>query len=389
MKRTLSAMMMACLLASVAAGREWNSREGNFKVDAELLDVKEGNVVLKCTDGRQLTVPVSKLSLGDIRYVNQMLKEAEASLSGGSSTTPAPFEKSSPAPAPATPSKAAISSAERSRLTYDWKAGKTYVYRMKVSADRGDYAEEYSGDVTYKAATSKDEGFVLAVTGELNRGEKSLPDARVIRVGRHFVHLDSAKKPTKSITLAVNSRGRVSRMDGSSPLPYLLGDLSQLVVEPLGSATEDSWTVSNYTGITVISSSFPYHRFLVGSLSRRGRGQREGGVQDRKLPGQADHDCQALRTGQRDRIRRQATVRSDRRRNAEVRHRARSVRQHGFRDAGRRPTEEQDRRDSLEGHVSAPGRRRGCPKSPRPKRRRRRKRNARSALRRSTRRSPT
>jgi hypothetical protein len=258
MKRTLSAIILACLLTSMAAGREWNSRDGNFKVEAELLDVKEGNVVLKCTDGREITVPVKKLSLGDIRYVNQVLKEAEASLGDGSPVTSSSLGKSSPASE--TSSKATISSAERYRLNYDWKAGKTYVYRIKISADRGDYAEEYSGDVTYKAATSKDEGFVLTVTGGLNRGEKSLPDARVIHMGRHHVYLDSPP-PSKSITLAMNSRGQVSRMDGSSPLPYLLGDLSQLVVEPLGSPTEESWTVANYTGITVISNFFPYHRF--------------------------------------------------------------------------------------------------------------------------------
>ena len=91
MKRTLLlVVVVVSLLASPAAARQWTSRAGGFSVEAELVDVKDGNVILKKTDGSQLTVPLNKLSLGDVRYIDDVLKSAEAGITGAKTESPAP-----------------------------------------------------------------------------------------------------------------------------------------------------------------------------------------------------------------------------------------------------------------------------------------------------------
>ena len=82
MKRTLLFVVVLGLLASPVAARQWTSRAGGFSVEAELVDVKDGKVILKKTDGTQISVPLNKLSLGDMQYINGVLKSAEAGIYG-------------------------------------------------------------------------------------------------------------------------------------------------------------------------------------------------------------------------------------------------------------------------------------------------------------------
>ena len=82
-------VVVLTLLASAAAARHWTSRSGGFAVDGELVDVKDGNAILKKDDGTQVSVPLNKLSLGDVRYINNELKSAEAGITGGKAESPA------------------------------------------------------------------------------------------------------------------------------------------------------------------------------------------------------------------------------------------------------------------------------------------------------------
>ena len=66
----LLVVVMVSLMVSPAAARTWTSRDGGFSVEAELLDVKDGNAVLKKADGTQFSVPLKKLSLGDLRPIS-------------------------------------------------------------------------------------------------------------------------------------------------------------------------------------------------------------------------------------------------------------------------------------------------------------------------------
>ncbi|QDS86625.1 hypothetical protein EC9_07980 [Rosistilla ulvae] len=50
--------------------RTWSDATGRFKIEANLLRVENGGAVLKRTDGREVTVPVKKLSSADQAYLN-------------------------------------------------------------------------------------------------------------------------------------------------------------------------------------------------------------------------------------------------------------------------------------------------------------------------------
>lgn len=66
---------MALLLLSVgaipsdAAERTWTDSTGKFQVDAELVEVQDGTVVLRRADGRTVRVPLKRLSKSDQQYV--------------------------------------------------------------------------------------------------------------------------------------------------------------------------------------------------------------------------------------------------------------------------------------------------------------------------------
>ncbi|PQO35159.1 SHD1 domain-containing protein [Blastopirellula marina] len=90
-------LLIALPLTTPIAAREWNAREGGFSVQAELLDVRDGAVVLKRDDnGKEISVPLDKLSLEDVRYVHAELARLTNAINGGGSAT-------MPAPAASTP----------------------------------------------------------------------------------------------------------------------------------------------------------------------------------------------------------------------------------------------------------------------------------------------
>jgi len=77
------AFVAACYAASSIASaevRKWTARAGNFSTEAELVDVSGGNVVLKKRDGNTITVPLDRLSLADVRYVEDFLRQATAAV---------------------------------------------------------------------------------------------------------------------------------------------------------------------------------------------------------------------------------------------------------------------------------------------------------------------
>lgn len=54
---------------TAARARTWMDATGQFKVEAELVEVKDGMAVLKRVDGRVVNVPISKLSEADRNYL--------------------------------------------------------------------------------------------------------------------------------------------------------------------------------------------------------------------------------------------------------------------------------------------------------------------------------
>jgi len=65
---------------AAAAPRTWSDPSGKFKIEARLLRVEDGKVVLRRTDDKEVTVPLDKLCEADQKYV--------ASVGGAKSSAP-------------------------------------------------------------------------------------------------------------------------------------------------------------------------------------------------------------------------------------------------------------------------------------------------------------
>src|ERR1700733_4279821 len=67
------------LLAGTSESREWESLDGKFKVTAKFKEylAKENNVILVKVDGKEVTVPMGKLSKKDQDFVKNNISEAD------------------------------------------------------------------------------------------------------------------------------------------------------------------------------------------------------------------------------------------------------------------------------------------------------------------------
>lgn len=72
-RRTCLLLIVLSLTAlSTAWSRTWTDTTGRYTIDADLVEVKEGNVVLKKADGELVSVPIDKLSRADRQYLDTL-----------------------------------------------------------------------------------------------------------------------------------------------------------------------------------------------------------------------------------------------------------------------------------------------------------------------------
>ena len=71
MTRTAAAVLagLSLLFAATASARQWASIDGKFTVEAELVEFANGTVKLKKENGKEITVPLQKLSLLDREFL--------------------------------------------------------------------------------------------------------------------------------------------------------------------------------------------------------------------------------------------------------------------------------------------------------------------------------
>lgn len=253
--------IVVSLLASPVAARQWTSRAGGFSVEAELVDVKDGKVILKKTDGSQISVPLEKLSLGDVQFISETLKAAEAAITGGRPASSAPAGAMLQAGAtPEAAKPATVPPALLKKLHYNWQKGQSYVYRVRISGERGSATENRDGEVTYKVKSTQLDEIELAMTSKMRLSLNMHPSDYVLLPGRHVGFVTNIDG-TREYTIRINPQGRVLDSRGGAPLPYLLGDLAELVIEPLPQAEQMTWTVQGDPGIAVVSAHYPYCRY--------------------------------------------------------------------------------------------------------------------------------
>ena len=60
--------------------RTWHAASGKFSIEAELADIRDDKVQLKKADGTTTWVELEKLSLADIKFVQESLDQARQTL---------------------------------------------------------------------------------------------------------------------------------------------------------------------------------------------------------------------------------------------------------------------------------------------------------------------
>lgn len=174
----------------------------------------------------------------------------------------------------------AIVAVAEGALRYRWQAGKSYAYSIQIEADSGETIELLSGTPVYMVRSTGPEGTELVFNGRLMPMQKFKPGRR-IPFGRppHFrgpfsafggvgIH---AFPPTEHV-LHVDNRGGLQSQRGDSQLPYVLGNLSQLVLPPLPRESIDHWEESCKTAVTLKSDDSRFPRFGFGRFADRDDG---------------------------------------------------------------------------------------------------------------------
>ncbi len=138
-------------------------------------------------------------------------------------------------PPKSSPSKSTVTAkGSVPELSYGWKPGETYVYRVDVSINTGSHVVTLQGSSIYRVKSVDDEGITLGHRGWLvtrKRGQ----DGRTIPGG-----ISGPPGGDREVELKIDRKGSVLNANGASPLP-LLGDLSMLVIEPLPDGPHPSW----------------------------------------------------------------------------------------------------------------------------------------------------
>jgi hypothetical protein len=150
------------------------------------------------------------------------------------------------------------------KLRYALQQDQTVGYRIEIIADRDDATETLQGVVTYKCKSAEKDVLQLTYAGGLSKSSKAKPSEGRSRFGappfgprmfgpsRAFGPFSNTLFKgliTTTNDLTLTSLGEIQSMQGDSQLPYLLGNASLLIFEPLPEQAEESWSVT--TGISI------------------------------------------------------------------------------------------------------------------------------------------
>ena len=156
-------------------------------------------------------------------------------------------------------------SAEETPLRYRLKKGQSIAYRVEITADTDEVVDTMQGIIRFTADEVQDHQLQLTYQGGLSRVQNFKPRASGNRGFDPFARgfprapfgprgpfggssLPSGLRQTTN-EVVLSPRGAVQSLRGDSQLPYLLGNLSIFMFEPLPQEAERQWTVEN--GISI------------------------------------------------------------------------------------------------------------------------------------------
>jgi hypothetical protein len=150
-------------------------------------------------------------------------------------------------------------------LRYRWASDSQLVYDVEITADTPDAIETLTGKIIYKVK-SAEEPFKVTYQGGLKKASQKKPGASSDQprgpfgnafgpppgFGNPFARNVNPFKGLEQTNneIVVSSKGNILAMEGSSQLPYLLGNLSLMVFEPLSDMEQPSWKVESGVSIT-------------------------------------------------------------------------------------------------------------------------------------------
>lgn len=139
-------------------------------------------------------------------------------------------------------------------LKYQLKPGESYIYDVTIVADRSDATETFKGNIQLTVKAADDKEIRMTHGGLLHKTVKAKGQG-VPRI--------APRGPTPFATsreISIDPYGKVLRSSGETPLSYLLGNMPQLVIEPLSPEGKNRWERSTDINIREIESAIPFAR---------------------------------------------------------------------------------------------------------------------------------
>jgi len=271
MKTVVSIAFVFLLIASASAEvRTWKDKTGKFSIRAEMVESDGTTVTLKKVDGKVIKVAVDRLSDEDRRFLDAQEKSAFGESAAASDAKSAGSAKGD---SPIFP--AGKSGQSPAGLRYGWKAGRSYPYKVKIEVDLGDEMLEMFGNPSYTVVSADKDKTVLSFRGSLMEhgrpkggrpgrlpgmpGMPGMPPGMppMHGMGPRMMHPFSPMTGVgpfgmaRTTELTVDPQGNIARQEGTSQLPFLLGNLSDLMIEPLPGTEEKTWTVAHGSGVVI------------------------------------------------------------------------------------------------------------------------------------------
>ena len=73
----IASAVIWCMLVAPAYTRTWTDSTGKYKIEAELVEVRDGTAYLKRADGKTVSVPLTKLSETDRNYLGSLGRDED------------------------------------------------------------------------------------------------------------------------------------------------------------------------------------------------------------------------------------------------------------------------------------------------------------------------
>lgn len=144
-----------------------------------------------------------------------------------------------PPPSPVTPPEP---------LRYSWRQGDTLVYAVEIEADHGDAVETQRGSVTLSVRLLQDGQATIAMPLLHLLAQRTPKPGRTPAMpgfGPPLPPIPIMGPPRLAAfsgrEVTVDSRGRIVSERGEAQLPFAMGDLMELILEPLPEAAEARW----------------------------------------------------------------------------------------------------------------------------------------------------